>query len=85
MGLGDYAVGVVVLALVAGPLALGAWRVRGRLLPGWSGAPARVAEAVIAIAALVLIAEVLGTIGLLARIPLLVACLAAGAAAVVWS
>jgi hypothetical protein len=85
MGLGDYLLGVLLLALIAGPLAFGAWRVRARVLPGWTGAPARVAEAVLALAALVLVAEALGTVGLLKRAPLVVACLAAGGAAAWWA
>ena len=85
MGVGDYLVGVVLLALVAGPLGFGAWRVRARVLPAWSGAPARVAEAVLALAALVLVAEALGTVGLLERAPLVIACLAVGGAAAWWA
>jgi hypothetical protein len=75
---------VLLLALVLGPLALGAWCVRARLLPAWSGAPARVAEAVLALTALIVVAEVLGTIGLLSRAPLIIAALAVGAAAIRW-
>ena len=85
MGVGDYLVGVLVLALVAGPLGFGAWRVRARVLPAWSGAPARVAEAVLALTALVLVAEALGTVGVLERAPLVLACLAAGGAAAAWA
>jgi len=85
VGLGDYLLGVLALALVAGPLAYAAYRVRARLLPGWSGAPARVAEAILAVAALILVAEALGTLGLFRRIPLLIAAVAVGAAAWWWS
>jgi hypothetical protein len=84
MGLGDYLLGVLLLALIAGPLVLGAICVRARVLPDWDGAPARVAEAVLALAALILVAEALGTAGLLARAPLAVAGIAAGAAAWKW-
>ena len=58
---GAYLLGVLVLALIVAPLAYAAWRVRGALLGGWSGAPARVAEAVLGLSALVLLAEALGT------------------------
>jgi hypothetical protein len=84
MGVGDYLLGVLLLVLMLGPLALGAWCVRARLMPGWTGAPARVAEAVLALAALILVAELLGTVGLLERLPLVIACLAVGAGAARW-
>jgi hypothetical protein len=60
---GDYLVGVVELVAVLGALAFGAYRVRGLLLPGWSGAPARLAEIVLGVAGLVWISEALGTFG----------------------
>jgi hypothetical protein len=84
MGVGDYLVGVLLLALVVGPLVVGAVAVRARLLPDWGGAPARVAEAVLALTALVLVAELLGTVGLLSRAPLVICCLAVGAIALKW-
>ena len=58
---GAYLLGVLALTLIVAPLAFAAWRLRGTLLPGWSGAPARVAEAVLGLAALILLAEALGT------------------------
>jgi hypothetical protein len=85
MGLGDYLLGVALLALVVGSLGFAAWRARARLLPGWTGAPARVAEAVLAIAALVLVQEALGTVGLLKRAPFVLACVALAAAVAWWS
>ena len=42
----DYLLGVVELAAIAAALGFGAVRVRAWLLPGWSGAPARLVEAV---------------------------------------
>lgn len=56
-----YLLGVLELALILAPLAYAAWRLRATLLAGWTGAAARVIEAVVAIAALVLLAEALGT------------------------
>ncbi|HEX8741541.1 MAG TPA: hypothetical protein VF712_00260 [Thermoleophilaceae bacterium] len=85
MSAGDYLLGVALLALVVVPLAAGTVCVRARLLADWSGAPARVAEAVLGLAALILVAEALGTVGLLERVPLVVACAAAGGAAWWWS
>jgi hypothetical protein len=81
---GDYLLGVVVLALIVVPLGAGAVCVRRRVLAGWEGAPARLAEGVLALAALVLVAEALGTVGLLERVPLVLACLAVGGAGVGW-
>jgi hypothetical protein len=60
---GDYLVGVVELAALAGALAFGAYRVRALLLPAWTGAPARLAEIVLGVAALVWTSEALGTFG----------------------
>ena len=81
---GDYLLGVVLLALIVVPLAAGAVRVRARLLPAWNGAPARVAEAVLGIGALVVIAELLGSVGLFHEAALVPACMAAGAAGWAW-
>jgi hypothetical protein len=65
VGLGEYAAGAAELVLVAGAAAFAAVRARGRLLPAWSGAPARLAEVVLGIALVVLVAELLGAVGLL--------------------
>src|SRR4051794_16000107 len=46
-------------------MALGGVRLRGRLLPGWTGAPARLAEAVLAVALLTVLLQLLGTFGIL--------------------
>jgi hypothetical protein len=62
---GDYAFGVVGLALVAIPMAMGGVRLRRRLLPGWVGAPARLAEAVLAVALLTVLLQLLGAFGIL--------------------
>jgi hypothetical protein len=62
---GDYAVGVIGLALVAVPMAMGGVRLRRRLLPGWVGAPARLAESVLAVALLTVLLQLLGAFGIL--------------------
>ena len=67
MSAAEYLVGWVVVAVVVGALAFGAWSLRAWLIPEWSGALARLAEAVAAIATLVLVAEVVGTVHLLYR------------------
>jgi hypothetical protein len=62
---GDYAFGVIGLALVAVPMAMGGVRLRRRLLPAWEGAPARLAEAVLAISLLTILLQLLGAFGIL--------------------
>lgn len=62
--LGGYLLGVVQLALVVGPLAFSAYRLRQRLLPGWEGAPARLVEIITGAALLIWLSEILGTFGL---------------------
>ena len=44
---GSYLLGVIELVLIVGPLVYAAWRLQRTLL-GWTGAPARVVEAVVA-------------------------------------
>jgi hypothetical protein len=60
---GPYLLGVAELAALVCALAFGAYRVRALVLGGWSGAPARLAEIVLAVTALVWISEALGTFG----------------------
>src|SRR3954447_6652049 len=62
---GGYLFGVVGLAAVAVPMALAAVRLRGRLLPGWGGAPARLAEAGLGVALLTVLLQLLGAFGIL--------------------
>jgi hypothetical protein len=62
---GDYLFGVIGLALVAIPMAMGGVRLRRRLLPGWVGAPARLAEVVLAVALLTVLLQLLGAFGIL--------------------
>jgi hypothetical protein len=77
---GAYLAGVVELALVIASLGFAATRVRRRLLPAWEGAPARLAEAIIGIALLVWVGELLGLVGLLREGTLVAACTLVGAA-----
>ena len=53
MSFGDYLQGSIELIVVAGALAYAAVALRGRLLPGWSGASARLAEVVLGLSLLV--------------------------------
>jgi hypothetical protein len=78
MTFGEYVVGLLLVGVSVGSVALGAVAVRARLLADWTGAPARVAEAVIAVGALLIASEVVGSIGAFRRVPLLVACVALG-------
>ncbi len=64
MSLSDYLLGAGELALIAAALCLGAYSVRKAILPTWSGAPARLAESILALTALVVLAELLGVVGL---------------------
>jgi hypothetical protein len=60
IGAGTYLLSAVLLAALAGSLAFSAYRLRGRLLPSWEGAPARLVEAIAGIAILIWLAELLG-------------------------
>jgi hypothetical protein len=77
---GGYLAGVLELAVVVGSLGYAATRSRARLLPAWDGAPARLAEAVLGIALLVWVGELLGIVGLLREGSLVVACALVGLA-----
>jgi hypothetical protein len=72
LGPGRYLLGVAELALLGGFAWLGAASLRARLLPRVSGAPAHLAAAVIALALLLWVAELLGTVGWFRPAPYLV-------------
>jgi hypothetical protein len=74
----NYLLGALGLAATIGALAIGAARVRDRLLPGWSGLPARLADSVMVLALLTWVAELIGAVGLLDILPLTAACVAIG-------
>ncbi len=78
MTFGDYLFGVIGLAAVAIPMALAAVRLRGRLLPGWGGAPARLAEAVLGVALFTVLLQILGAFGILIPAVLILSSLAVG-------
>jgi hypothetical protein len=73
LDLGRYLLGVLEIALLAGFAWLGAGRASSRLLPRLSGAPAHLATAVLALALLIWVAEVLGTVSSFAPVPYLLA------------
>src|SRR3954470_8709745 len=64
MSFGDYLQGSIELIVVAAAIFYAAVALRGRLLPGWSGASARLAEVVLGLSLLVVTAELVGVIGL---------------------
>ena len=57
--------GILLTLVVAVSLGFTAFRVRTRILPGFEGAPARLAEAILGISLLVILCELLGLPGLL--------------------
>jgi hypothetical protein len=65
VSVGTYVVGALALAVVGLSIGFSAYRLRWRLLPEWDGAPARLVESVVAIALLVWVGEILGTLDLL--------------------
>ena len=82
MSLGQYLLSVALLIAALAPLAVGARALRRTLMPQWSGAPAWLADAVIALALFVAVTELLGTIGAFKRVPIVIGCAAAGLGAV---
>jgi hypothetical protein len=81
LSVGDYLVGVAILAAIVAPLVYAAITARRLLLPTWTGAPARLAEAIAAIILLLWVSELAGTIGLFAEIPLIIISLLIGGGA----
>ena len=80
MSASRYALGVALVIVVIAALAFGTWRVRARLLPDWTGAPARLAEVLLGIAALILVPELLGAVGQFRRWPVALALTVVGVA-----
>jgi hypothetical protein len=61
---GTYILGALALVAVGFSVGFTAFRLRRRLIPTWQGAQARLVEAVVAIALLIWLGELLGTFGL---------------------
>jgi hypothetical protein len=83
MTFGRYLAGMALVAIAVLPLVVAAVRLRRRLLPEWDGAPARLAESVIAIALLLGVAQVLGAVGLFYPVPMALASALCGGAIIV--
>ncbi len=73
-----YLVGVLLLGVALGPIGAGAWALGRRLLPDWSGAPARIVEIVIALSTALVVAELLGIVDLYRTAPMVIALAAVG-------
>ena len=84
MSFGSYLAGAIELAAIIAGLGFAAVRVRARWLPGWAGAPARLAEIVAAVSAAVVLMELLGSFHLLKPAPLVVGALLVGLGAALW-
>jgi hypothetical protein len=80
---GAYLAGALEVLVFIAALAATAHRIRAALLPPWTGAPARLVEAVLGAALLVWISELLGSAGILGEWELLAAALLI-AAGVLW-
>src|SRR5918996_6649298 len=85
MSTGRYLLGAAELSVIAAALGLGAYHLRALLAPAWTGALARLAEIVIGISMLILVAELFGVLGLFEEVPLLLGYVAAGLGATLWS
>ncbi len=82
LGPGRYLLGVAELVLLVGFAWLGAASVRARLLPRLFGVAAQLATAVLALAVLIWVAELLGTVGWLKPVPYSVGVVVVGLGAV---
>jgi hypothetical protein len=80
-GTGDYILGVIGLVGVVLSMAIAGRTARRAALPGWTGAPAVLADVILAVGILVLVAELLGLVGLLDGVLLFAACLIVGGGA----
>jgi len=82
---GSYLLSVVLLAAVVLSVGFSAFRIRRHLLPAWEGAPARLVEAVLAVALLIWLCELLGLFGLLYASTLVIESLLLAAGVAIWT
>jgi hypothetical protein len=81
---GAYALDIISLAAVGLSLGFSGFRIRRHLLPAWDGAPARLVEAVLGVALLVWLCQLLGLFGLLHAWTLVAEALLLAAAVALW-
>jgi hypothetical protein len=79
---GDYILGVVGLLAIAVSMAIAGRAVRRAALPTWTGAPALLADGILAIGTLIVISELLGLVGILDGVLLVAACVIVGGSGV---
>ena len=78
IGAGTYILTAALLAAVVLSVGFSAVRIRRRLLPEWEGAPAHLVEAILAVALLIWLSELLGVLQILYAWTLVVASLRLG-------
>lgn len=78
MSTGQYLIGAAELAVIAAALGIGAYHLRAMLAPAWIGALARLAEVILGLSMLILVAELLGVLSLFEEVPLVLGCLITG-------
>jgi hypothetical protein len=81
---GSYLLGAGELAVVAFSVGFSAYRLRGRFLPAWNGAPARLVEVIVAVALITWISEILGVFGLFYAGTVVAAAVVLAGACVLW-
>ncbi len=80
----SYVVSALALVVVGGSIGFTAYRLRQRLMPAWEGAPARLVESIVAIALLIWLGEILGTVGLFYAWALVIASVLLAACTLLW-
>ena len=80
----QYALGMAGLAATLATFGWIAWTIRATLFPGWTGAPARLVEVVLAVAGITLICQILGMIGLFGGVEILISSLLLAGLTRVW-
>ena len=85
MSFGSYLAGAIEMLVVIAALGYGAVRLRARLLDGWSGARARLAEIVLGLSLLVVSLELIGVVGIYRPGWVLLGTVAAGVGIGLWA
>jgi hypothetical protein len=85
IGAGTYILTAALLAAAVASVGFSAVKLRGRLLPEWDGAPAHLVAAVLAVALLIWLAELLGVLQILYAWTLVLASILLAAGAYTWT